>query len=50
MVGDTICDMEFGRNSGIKSIGVLSGVGVQDDLKGNAHKVIPSVGHLEEVL
>ena len=36
--------------SGIKYVGVLSGVGAQEDLKINAHNIIPSVGHIGEVL
>lgn len=48
MVGDTLCDMTFGKNSGALSIGVLSGTGNEENLKDYADYIIPSVASLKE--
>lgn len=48
MVGDTRCDMVFGKNSGARTIGVLSGMGQVLELQREADYVIPSVASLRE--
>lgn len=48
MVGDTLCDMIFGKNSGALSIGVLSGTGKASVLEAYADYLIPSVASLKE--
>lgn len=54
MFGDTLCDMSFGRNSGAKSIGVLSGTSTHSEIHPFADLVISSVadltlGHLQQL-
>ena len=46
IVGDTLCDMKFSKNCGCKSIGVLSGVSSEKDLKEKADYIIDSVADL----
>ncbi len=47
VVGDTLTDMEFGRNSGAGFIaGVLSGTGTRELLDPYAHKIIPGIAEL----
>lgn len=46
IVGDTLCDMKFSKNCGCKSIGVLSGVSREKDLKEKADYIIDSVADL----
>lgn len=46
MVGDTLCDMEFGKNFGAYTIGVLSGTGEALKLEKYADLMIPSAAEL----
>lgn len=50
VVGDTLCDMKFAKNSGAMAIGVLSGVSKEEDFQGKADHVIESVDKLLELL
>ncbi|CAM4184664.1 HAD family hydrolase [Vibrio neonatus] len=43
MFGDTVSDMEFGRNAGAKNVGVLTGTAQQHELEPMADIVIASV-------
>ncbi|CCN85986.1 HAD family hydrolase [Vibrio nigripulchritudo] len=47
MFGDTVSDMEFGRNGGAKKVGVLTGTALQSELEPVADLVIPSVAHFD---
>ena len=49
VVGDSPTDMEFAHNSGALAVGVLSGVGSREELKGIADILIPSVDDLDQV-
>lgn len=49
MVGDTLCDMKFGENAGVKTVGVLGTIS-EDVLKEHADVVLPSVANLAEYL
>lgn len=49
IVGDTICDMEFGKNVGCKFFGVLSGAGTFLELKKYTENIITSVASLRDV-
>jgi phosphoglycolate phosphatase len=46
MIGDTLCDMKFGKNFGAYTIGVLSGAGKQKQLQEYADLIIPSAADL----
>lgn len=46
VVGDTICDMQFGKDFGAYAIGVLSGTGRQEKLEEYASCILPSVAHI----
>jgi phosphoglycolate phosphatase-like HAD superfamily hydrolase len=48
-VGDSPTDMEFAHNSGALAVGVLSGVGSREELKGMADILIPSVDVLDQL-
>ncbi|PUB08331.1 HAD family hydrolase [Paenisporosarcina sp. OV554] len=43
MVGDTLTDVTFARNSNIKVVGVLSGASSKEDLEGKADYILDSV-------
>ncbi|MFI8495794.1 HAD family hydrolase [Peribacillus butanolivorans] len=43
MVGDTLTDVTFARNSHIKVVGVLSGASSKEDLEGKADYILDSV-------
>ena len=47
MFGDTVSDMEFGRNAGASNVGVLTGTAQQSELEPVADLVIASVAHFE---
>lgn len=49
VVGDSPTDMEFAHNSGGLAVGVLSGVGSREELKGMADILIPSVDVLDQL-
>lgn len=49
VVGDSPTDMEFAHNSGALAVGVLSGVGSREGLKGMADILIPSVDVLDQI-
>lgn len=49
VVGDSPTDMEFAHNSGALAVGVLSGVGSREELKGMADILIPSVDVLDQL-
>ena len=46
VVGDTICDMQFGKDFGAYTIGVLSGTGEGEKLQEYANCILPSVADL----
>ncbi|MCZ8498837.1 HAD-IA family hydrolase [Vibrio lentus] len=45
--GDTVSDMEFGRNAGTSNVGVLTGTAQHCELEPVADLVIASVAHFE---
>ena len=47
MFGDTVSDMEFGRNAGAKNVGVLTGTAAHSELEPMADLVIGSVAHFD---
>ena len=50
MVGDSLRDMEMGRGANIRAtIGVLTGVCEEEDLKGKADYIVPSVKHVLQI-
>ena len=49
VVGDSPTDMEFAHNGGALAVGVLSGVGSREELKGMADILIPSVDVLDQI-
>jgi phosphoglycolate phosphatase-like HAD superfamily hydrolase len=50
MVGDTLTDVRFARNSHIKVVGVLSGASSKKDLEGKADYILDSVRDIPENL
>lgn len=50
MVGDTLFDMNFAKESGALAIGVLSGTGLKEDLEKNADYIIGSIDNLYELI
>ncbi|EEL52159.1 Haloacid dehalogenase domain protein hydrolase [Bacillus cereus Rock3-44] len=50
MVGDTLTDVKFARNSNIKVVGVLSGASKKEDLEGEADYILDSMKDISEVL
>ena len=50
MVGDSTHDLIAGRAAGMPTVGVLTGLAVQDDLAPYADVVVPHIGHLNELL
>ncbi|KAL5022044.1 hypothetical protein ScPMuIL_001199 [Solemya velum] len=47
VVGDSVCDLHMGEDAHVKTkIGVLTGVGTENELKEYADCVVPSVGHV----
>lgn len=50
MVGDTITDVKFARNSNIKVVGVLSGASRKEDLEGKADYILDSMKEISKVL
>ncbi|PJO44777.1 HAD family hydrolase [Lysinibacillus xylanilyticus] len=50
MVGDTLTDIRFARNSRIEVAGVLSGACSKEDLEGKADYIIDSVKDIQKIL
>ncbi|WP_369901084.1 HAD family hydrolase [Bacillus manliponensis] len=50
MVGDTLTDVKFARNSNIKVVGVLSGAGSKEDLEGEADYILDSMKDIAKIL
>ena len=50
MVGDTMTDVRFAQNAGIKVVSLAQSEGNRDILAPHADVVIPSLSHLAEVL
>lgn len=50
MVGDTLTDVTFARNSNIKVVGVLSGASRKEDLEGKADYILDSMKDISKVL
>ena len=50
MVGDTLTDIRFARNSNIEVAGVLSGACRKEDLQGKADYIIDSVKDIQKIL
>lgn len=50
-IGDTVTDIKAAKNAGMQSIGVLSGIGTEKELRNTgADFVIRSVSHLHSIL
>lgn len=50
MVGDTLTDVTFARNSNIKVVGVLSGASRKEDLEGKADYILNSMKDISKIL
>lgn len=50
MVGDTLTDVRFARNSNIKMVGVLSGASSEEDLEGEVDYILDSMKDISKVL
>ncbi|MGH0431052.1 HAD family hydrolase [Bacillus mycoides] len=50
MVGDTLTDVTFARNSNIKVVGVLSGASRKEDLEGKADYILDSMKDISKIL
>ncbi|MCP1122335.1 hydrolase [Bacillus sp. AFS018417] len=50
MVGDTLTDIKFARNSNIKVVGVLSGASSKEDLEGEADYILDSMKDISKIL
>ena len=50
MVGDSLADIYAGKNSGMSTIGVLTGPASRNDLKGEADIVLDSIKEIPEYL
>ncbi|PHA01475.1 hydrolase [Bacillus pseudomycoides] len=50
MVGDTLTDIKFARNSNIKVVGVLSGASRKEDLEGEADYILDSMKDITKIL
>ncbi|HDX9578264.1 HAD family hydrolase [Bacillus cytotoxicus] len=50
MVGDTLTDVRFARNSNIKVAGVLSGASEREDLEGKADYILDSMKDIVAIL
>lgn len=50
MVGDTLTDVTFARNSNIKVVGVLSGASRKEDLEGKADYILESMKDISKIL
>lgn len=50
MVGDTLTDIKFARNSNIKVVGVLSGASSKEDLEGEADYILDSMKDITKIL
>lgn len=50
MVGDTLTDVKFARNSNIKVVGVLSGASRKEDLEGEADYILDSMKDIAKIL
>ena len=50
MVGDSLADIYAGRNSGMTTIGVLTGPATRNDLKNEADIVLNSIKEIPEYL
>ena len=46
MVGDSIHDLQAGREAGMTTSGVLTGVASVTDLSSHADEILPNIGHL----
>ncbi len=46
MVGDSVHDLHAGRDAGMQTVAVLTGVASEDDLRHHADAVLPDIGHL----
>ena len=50
MVGDSMYDLIAGRRAGMKTIGVLTGFAVKNDLIKHADHVLPDISHILKIL
>lgn len=50
MVGDTLTDVRFARNSNIKVVGVLSGASKKEDLEEEADYILDSMKDISKIL
>lgn len=50
MVGDTLTDIQFARNGGIKVVGVAKSEGNKSFLEGKADSVIPDISYIFDVI
>ena len=50
MVGDTLTDIQFARNGGIKVVGVSKSEGNKSFLEGKADSVIPDISYIFDVI
>jgi phosphoglycolate phosphatase len=46
MVGDSRHDLDAGRAAGMQTVGVLTGVAGENDLRGHADVILPDIRHL----
>lgn len=50
MVGDSTHDLQAGRAAGMRTVGVLTGLATEPDLRGLSDVVLPDIGHLPDWL
>lgn len=50
MVGDTLTDVTFARNSNIKVVGVLSGASRKEDFEGKTDYILDSMKDISKIL
>ena len=50
MVGDSLHDLHAGQAAGMRTLGVLTGLAVSEDLAPHADAVLPDIGHIPDWL